>query len=194
MNSGINQSFLVRKLIHLITGLGFVVVADNSIKISLILGTLVISAVILDVTRNLVSWWNREFLSIFGKFLKEFEKQGKFTGASSLWIGLYFAYLIFPLNIFQISASVAVVADPFAALGGKIIPSPVIRMNRTMAGSVFFICVAVLLFTQYWNIPLIPAFFISILLGLVELYSSENIENFLITFGGTLIVYVYSLL
>ncbi len=194
MNSGITRAFVVRKLIHLITGLGFVVVARHSIKMSIWLGILVISAILLDVSRNLIPWWNIKFLSIFGKFLKEPEKQGKLAGATNLWTGLYLSFLVFPLNIFHIATSVVVVADPLAALGGRIIPSPFIRRTKTIMGSLIFLGIAVLLFTQYWNIPLIPAIFISILLGLIELYSWENVENIFLTFGGTLIVYLYFLL
>lgn len=193
MNSGITRAFIVRKLIHLITGSGIVVVAQHSVKFSVWLGIIVISTILLDVSRNFIPWWNIKFLSIFGKFLKESEKQGKLTGATCLWLGLCLSFLVFPLGIFRISNIVVVVADPFAALGGRIIPSPFIRRTKTLMGSAIFISVAVLLFTQYWNIPLIPAIFMSILLGLIELYSWENVENIFLTFGGTLIVYLYFL-
>lgn len=194
MNSGITRTFVVRKLIHLITGLGFVVVTQHSVKMSIWLGIMVISAILLDVSRHFIPWWNIKFLSIFGKFLKESEKQGKLAGATSLWMGLYLSFLVFPLNIFQISTSVVVIADPLAALGGRTIPSPFIRRTKTITGSAIFIGIAVLLFTQYWNIPLIPAVFISILLAVIELYSWENVENIFLTVGGTMIVYLYFLL
>jgi len=187
----ISFTFLLRKLIHLGSGLCLVCFARDTGWYSLLFGLLVSFTFILDLTRNFNLTWNRIFLRLFGGMLKESERNGKLLGATTLWLGLYLAYIIFPLPTFKIAASVAVLADATAAIGGRLIPRHPLREAKTLFGSLLFAGSCILLFNQYWNIPLLPTLLMSIILTIVELYSIEIIENINIIIGNSLLVYYY---
>jgi len=187
----ITFNFMVRKLIHLGTGLFWICFSRDTTWYALLFGLVVTFTIILDLGRNFSLTWNRIFLRFFGGMLKESERNGKLLGATTLWLGLYLAYLIFPMPTFKIAASVAVLADAAAAIGGKIIPRPYLRKSKTLFGSLVFAGSCILAFNQYWNIPLLPTLLMSIILTIVELYSIEIIENINIIMGNSLLVYLY---
>jgi dolichol kinase len=184
-------TFLLRKLIHLGTGLFLVCFARETGWCYLSFGLLVSFTIFLDLGRNFNSTWNSIFLRFFGGMLKKSERDGNLLGATTLWLGLYLAYIIFPLPTFKIAASVAVLADAAAAIGGKLIPRHHIREYKTLSGSLVFAASCILLFNQYWNIPLLPTLLMSIILTIVELYSIEIVENINIIIGNNLLVYLY---
>lgn len=190
----VSSAFILRKMIHLGSGLFLIYFAQKSFWYSLLFGILVLFTIILDLGRHFNSTWNRIFLRYFGQLLKDSERHGKWLGATSLWLGLYLSFIIFPLNNFKIAASVAVLADAVAAIGGKLAPCHYIRNSKTFVGSLLFVITAILLFGQYWNIPLLPAVLMSIILALIELYSPEVIENINITIGNSMLIYFYLLL
>ncbi|OGB61794.1 MAG: hypothetical protein A2Y94_05085 [Caldithrix sp. RBG_13_44_9] len=187
----VSSAFILRKMIHLGSGLFLIFFAQKSFWYFLLFGILVLFTIILDLGRNFNSAWNRIFLRFFGQMLKDSERHGKWLGATSLWLGLFLSFIIFPLNNFKIAASVAVLADAIAAIGGKLAPYHYIRNSKTFVGSLLFVITAILLFGQYWNIPLLPTVLMSIILALIELYSPEVIENINITIGNSLLIYFY---
>ena len=116
------------------------------------------------------------------------------TGATSLWVGMYFSFLLFPLDIFKIAASVVLIADAVAAIGGKIVPVGFKGNSKTVAGFILFMGTSILLFWQYWNIPLLPALIISIILSGIEWYSPELIENFILIASNSMLIFIYFLI
>jgi hypothetical protein len=190
----ISRSFLLRKIIHLGSGLVIIYFAEPTGRCYLLFTIFILFALILDSGRNFILPWNKIFLRLVGRLLKNSERKGKLTGATSLWLGMYLSFLLFPLNIFKIAASVVLIADPVAAIGGKIVSADSKGNTKTFTGFALFMGTAILLFWQYWNIPLLPASIISIILGVIELYSPEHIENFLLNVGNGILVFIYFLL
>jgi dolichol kinase len=194
MQKTVSLSFILRKMIHLGTGLFLIYLAEENFWYLLFFSLLVTLTTILDLARNFNLTWNGLFLCLFGRMLKESERNGKLLGATSLWLGLYLAYLIFPLSNFKIATSVAILADATAAIGGNLVPRHYIGKSKTLFGSVTFAVSCILLFRQYWNIPLLPTLLMSIILTVIELYSFEAIENINIIIGNSLLVYLYFLI
>jgi hypothetical protein len=168
--------------------------AEHTSNCYLLFSLFILATLILEVGRNFILPWNRIFLRLVGRLLKDSELRGKLTGATSLWLGMYFSFLLFPLPIFKIAASVVLIADPVAAIGGKIISAGSKGNAKTVTGFSIFMGTAILLFWQYWNIPLLPASIISIILGMIELYSPEQIENLVLNVGNSILIFTYFLL
>ncbi len=176
--------FYYRKSFHILSGLAFIWAASYLPHARLYLGLFILLTLFLDVARNYWSQWNSLFLKIFSPALKPAERSGKIAGATTLWVSLFLIYLLFPLRIFRISASVVVLADPFAAVIGKLVRSKKIVNGKSVAGSLGFFAVSFLVLWGYWNIPLIYVLLLSIILCVFELVSPEVMENFLISFGS----------
>ncbi len=143
---------------------------------------------LLDFGRNISTRWNEIFIQLFGRLLKPDEGRKQPAGATTLWTGLYLTFLIFPLPVFTVSGSIAVLADPLAAISGRAISSPKLKSGKTVAGSVTFLGLTFLLLWGYWNIPLYTSLFMSIILMITELLSPDLFENIILCLTGALLV------
>jgi dolichol kinase len=183
--------FAIRKLIHILSGSGFIWVALQLDSSHYILGIFVALVIIMDLSRNFIPTWNRLFLKIFRFYLKPSEMRGSLSGASTLWAGLYVVFLLFKEPIFILSAAVMVFADSLAGIIGKIIPLYTFPNSKSIGGSGIFLITSFLIFWQYGNIPLIPALLLSIISAAFELILKSNWENFLLGIGTALSVLIY---
>ncbi|NOQ96746.1 MAG: hypothetical protein GQ561_01145 [Calditrichae bacterium] len=188
-----NHYFYIRKGIHLVSGYMIIWISRYDNIAIYLLGLWVLTALLLDILRNYIIRWNKLFFRIFGKYLKPAEKHGRLTGASTLWLGLYLLYLIFPKDVFYPVAFVMVFSDALAALFGKNFAFYTFPNGKTIGGSMIFIFSTVLIF-RYANIPLILAFPIAILLSSVELFWRGSLENLAIGFGGALSLSILKIL
>ena len=184
-------SFAIRKLIHILSGSIFIWIALHMDSSHYFLGIIVLLTVIADLSRNFIPNWNRLFLKIFRFYLKPSELGGSFSGASSLWAGLYVIFIFFEEPIFILSAAVMVFADSLAGIIGKLIPLYRFSHSKSIGGSSIFIITSFLIFWQYGNIPLIPALLLSIISASIELMLKSNWENFLLGVGTALSVLIY---
>ncbi|MBN2364645.1 MAG: hypothetical protein EH225_00710 [Calditrichaeota bacterium] len=179
--------FLLRKLIHVLSGLLFIWIAGKYGS-KIILTSFILIVVLLDLGRKLNPAWNRFFLKLFRPLLKTEEVTLKPAGATMLWTGLFLTYILFPLNVFQASGMVAVLADPLGAIGGRFIPSPKIKTGKSVAGTVTFFIITLSILWGYWNIPLFHSLLLCIILSAVELYSPDIIENMVLSLAGAFVI------
>ena len=75
---------------------------------------------------------------------------------------------------------------------GKLVKSKKLFQEKTISGSLTFLLIALLIFWQYSNIPLIPSIFLAIILCLVELISPAIWENIFIVTGSALLMIVFN--
>jgi dolichol kinase len=190
MGKPVSPYFLLRKAIHITSGLVFLWLAAKP-HFTLYLGLFVLLAIILDMSRHYFAPWKHLFNQLFRHYLKNTERSESPAGATTLWSGLFVSLIIFPTESFLAAGSVAVVADPLAAIAGHLAPFGRLRSGKTVAGSLVFVFTAFLLLNRYWNIPLIHALIISILLGMAEIFIPARVENFLLCVGGALLVQIF---
>jgi dolichol kinase len=161
---------------------------DSSIYL---LGIFVSLALAMDLSRNFIPSWNRLFLKIFRFYLKPHEIQGNISGATTLWVGLYTIYLLFPKDIFMISAMVIIFSDSMAAIIGRMVPFHTFPNSKSIGGSIVFMITAVIITWQYGNIPLFHGFLLSIIWAVSELILISNLENFLLGLGIAVSLSIY---
>jgi dolichol kinase len=190
MGTPVSPYFILRKVIHITSGLVFLWLAVKP-HFALYIELFVLLAIILDVSRHYFEPWKHLFSQLFRNYLKDTEKSKSPAGATTLWSGLLVSLIIFPVGSFLAAGSIAVVADPLAAIAGRLTPFGRLRSGKTAAGSLVFVLTAFLLLNRYWNIPLIHALIISILLGIAEIFIPERLENFLLCVGGALLVEIF---
>ena len=184
--------FFLRKLIHIISGL-LLIWGCLSIQYSIyIVGGLMLLILLLEIFRYRLILWNKIYARLFKPLLTEKEKGSIFTGAVSLWLSIYLIYLLFPKKNFLISALIVVLADPMAAMVGKLAKSKKLFQEKTTLGSLTFLLITLLIIWQYSNIPLIPSIFLAIILCLVELISPAIWENIFIVTGSALLMIVFN--
>ena len=177
---GQGYSFIIRKLIHILSGSLFIWISMSVDSSIYLLGILVTLALAMDLSRNFIASWNRLFLKIFKFYLKPHEIKGNISGAATLWVGLYTILLLFPGDIFIISAMVMIYADSMAAIIGKMVPLYTFPNSRSMGGSIVFMITAVIITWQYGNIPLFHGLLLSIIWAVSELILVSTLENFLL--------------
>lgn len=185
-----NKNLFIRKGIHLISGYLIIWISRyEGIAIHL-LGSMAVFTLIVDLTRLRIRKLNAFIVSIFEPFLKPAEQQDHLTGASTLWIGLYFIYIIFPAEIFLPTARIMVISDTMAAVFGRIVPIYKFRNNKSIGGTLTFLfCTLIIL--QYANIPLIPGLLMAIILCTIEFFWKGSMENIVIGLTGSILLYVY---
>ena len=189
--SGKLYSFIIRKCIHILSGIIFIWLCIRLEKAVFWLGFFISLVIVCDVTRNFFPGWNRLFLKIFKYYLKPAEIQGNVTGATTLWAGLYLIFLLFPESIFLLSGLVMVLADSFAAIAGKMLPLYTFSSSKSLGGSLIFFLTAVVLSREYGNIPLLHSALLSIIWTAVEFGSKSNLENLLVGLGTGVSLLMY---
>ena len=190
----INFYFSLRKLIHILSGLLFIWCSSTCPRPRILLTVIILLILILDNARRFWHKWDKLFRKIFLPLLKDSESEGKLTGATTLWFSLYLIFILFPGTIFLPAALIIIFADPAGALVGKAIGKKSIYGEKTREGSLAFILISVVILWQYRNIPLIPAVFISIILGITEAVAPEKYENLFIAIEAALLLFIYSLI
>ncbi len=183
---------LFRKIIHVIAGSLFIYCATEFPSGRLVLAIVTSGVFLGDILRKRIPVWNTLFLSLFKQLLKSQEVTGKISGATTLMLGLYITYLIFPTDVFITSAGVVVLADPIAAVGGKWLNFIPIKHFKSIGGSILFFTVSLLMVQGYGNIPLIPALIITIILSVSELLIISRWENFILIVEGALLIHLVS--
>jgi dolichol kinase len=152
------------------------------------LGGIILILLFLEIFRFRLPIWKNIYENLFARFLTPEEKQSTFTGAISLWVSIYLIYLLFPIKIFLGVSLILVLADPLAALSGRMIRTSRIFQNKTILGSLVFFVISFLIILEYSNIPLILSLFLAIILCLIELYSPKIWENIFIGSAGAIIL------
>lgn len=186
---GSDVYFYLRKLIHLISGLLIVWYVVNRIAPILLLGICVFSIVLIDIFRIYIPTWNKYFITRLHPLLKDSEKRNNLTGASILWVSLYLAAIILPLDIFKVVAPIVAISDPLSAIAGKLLNKMPLRGTKTASGTIAFAIFTVIILMIVGNLPITINIILAILLAVIELYSPEQLENFSITFSAAFFYY-----
>jgi len=185
-----NKNIFFRKGIHLISGYIFIWISSYEGIAIHILGSMAFLTLLIDLSRLRINKLNTLILSTFGPLFKPVERREQLTGASTLWIGLYFIYLIFPAEIFTPAAWIMILSDGMAAVLGRIVPIHKFQNDKSIGGTItFFICT--LLILQYANIPLIPSLLMAIILSAIEFFWKGSLENIVIGLTGSILLFVF---
>jgi dolichol kinase len=185
-----NKNIFFRKGIHLISGYIFIWISSYEGTAIHILGSMAFLTLLIDLSRLRINKLNTLILSTFGPLFKPVERHEQLTGASTLWMGLYFIYLIFPAEIFTPAAWIMIISDGMAAVLGCIVPIHKFQNDKSIGGTTtFFICT--LLILQYANIPLIPSLLMAIILSTIEFFWKGSLENIVIGLTGSILLFVF---
>ena len=182
------KNFLLRKIIHIISGLILIWACLNLKNSKYYLAGAMIILLFLEVFRYRLPVWKDVYANLFTGLLTKAEKRSLVTGALTLWITIYLIFLVFTKEIFLVASLVLVLADPFAAISGRLIHTLKIYQNKTLLGSITFFSISWLIVWQYSNIPLILSPLLAIILCLIELYSSGKWENLFIGSASAIIL------
>ncbi len=187
----IGLPFIIRKLIHIITGgiiLLFIKISQHNF---LPLTIFVFITVSIDLARKYVSRLNEKFILVFSPLLKPEEKNGQISGATTLWLSLYLIWLLFPENIFFIAGMIIVFADPLCALMGKFSGKSTFYHSKTVMGSLTFFILSFLILWGIGNLPVLDSMVLSLSFMILELFSPSILENFIVTVGSAILMNIY---
>lgn len=174
---GLGREFQ-RKAIHFFTSLIPLVYYYLSItreQMLVICVTITIVFIFFDILRLLSKIIEQYFLMVFSKLLRKSEIEKKLTGATYLFIGLSLSILLFPKEIAVPAMLFLTLADPLAAVIGKIYRIKSI-FEKSLAGFLAFVMMAsavVLLWTNFGILGMIVAF----LAGIIELLPLKVNDN-----------------
>jgi dolichol kinase len=189
MSSLIFPVFFIRKMTHVLTGMVFMGFLLKFPEAGLFLGTATFLLFLLDLVRQFIPKWKLIFNKILSPMLKDQELRGQPTGATILWLSIFIVWLIFPENIFITSCMIAVVADPVAAMFGKLTRGKIFYKSASIPGSLaFFTCTAfIILF--FLTITVWKVLLTSLIITLIELTAHRTSENFVISISSAFILY-----
>jgi dolichol kinase len=174
------KNFLIRKVIHIFSGLILILACVTIQKSAYYLGGIMVMLLFLEILRFRLPIWKNIYENLFVRLLNPDEKQSLFTGAISLWITIYLIYVFFPAKVFLTASLILVLADPLAAFSGRVIQTHKIYQNKTLMGSLVFFVTGFILIWRYSNI-----------LCLIELYSPKIWENLFIGSAGAIILMLF---
>lgn len=193
-DGGVNKTktfkyFLIRKLIHFLSGIFSIALLGQFPSIAKELLLCVASLILIaDFLRRKGERWRAIFLSIFGKLLKSSEKEGQITGAATFMITVAILAFIFPYGIVTTSILILSISDPLASIAGKQTPIRKIRKEKTLAGSLIFFISCMIICYFWMPISTLSIIAVSLLITLIELMAPSVWENILIGLGSAMLL------
>ena len=179
----IPKNEIFRKILHILSTcipLSYLWIIQDKDIITHILGILTIVVFCVDLLRTSIPKINIYFDLYFGSMLRDYELNGKLTGATYLLFGYFLTVLFFPMEIAVCSMIFLSVGDSFAAIVGK--SFPIWRIGgKTLSGTLSGIFLSFLF--ALFVVPGLPIMVILIgaVFGMVvELFSDRLNDNFLI--------------
>jgi len=180
-NIGIRE--ISRKAIHIfniIIPLFHIYIFKNKIDMIIFLSTMVIFCFFIEIFRSQNSFISKFFEKYLSFMMRSFEKQGRLTGATWVFVGALITIILVPQPFFLLALFFLAFGDTLAALVGMKFPFIKIG-NKTLSGSLacFIMCLFVGLILDFeisLEIILVGAFTATI----VELISIKINDNILI--------------
>jgi len=136
-----------RKSIHLATTiipLAYISIIPQKEHIFLICLILSIGFLLADILRMFWKTAEKYFKMIFSALLRENELKSDLTGATYLFIGMTLAAFLFPKEIAVLVMLFLSIADPSAAITGKLAPIKKI-FNKSIGGFLGFLFCAIII-------------------------------------------------
>ena len=132
------------------------------------------------------------FKKIFGHVLRPYEIN-HLWGSSYMLIGFFFITLLFNKYIAIPAMLITSISDSLAAVFGMKYGQIKVINNKTLEGLLAFIISAyIILFLFLNNYPILLLYFISIIAGLIELFTPTKFDNISIPIGIAVILYIIS--
>ena len=147
---------------------------------------------ILDYLRKKNKWWKNTFHKLFDTLLKDSEKKGQITGATMFLITSAILSNTFPNRITEVSILILTFADPFASIVGNKISLKNIWRKKTLGGSLSFFVVSLLILNIYFHSNILYLVICALIVTIIELFSGEFLENFLIGFIAAILITLLS--
>ena len=127
---------IARKFIHLasvVIPLSYIYIINDLIVMLCILSFFVIFSFFIEILRTNHFKSSKIFLRLFGFMLRENEKKNKLTGATWVFLGALFTFILIPYPYSILALLFLSVGDTFAAIIG--ISFPFIKIgNKTLSG------------------------------------------------------------
>jgi dolichol kinase len=144
-------------LLHVATGfLGVAALVVPPVVVSAILGSLTLAAVVLELERRRHPALQAVLARTAGGMLRPEEERGV-TGATVLLVGYTATWALFPVAVAAAALAVTAVADPAAALAGRLAAPPGGGKTWTGSGAAFVAAVATLAVFGAWLLPAVAA-------------------------------------
>ena len=181
-----------RKSIHLATTLiplAYVSIIPKKEHVFLICVLLSIGFLTADLLRMYWKTAEKYFLKTFSVLLRENELENNLTGATYLFIGMTLSVFFFPKTIAVVVMLFLTLADPIAAIAGKMLP--IMRISSKSIGGFlgFFIC-ALIIVTIAFGFNL-SGLIIALATAIVELIPIKINDNLTIPIvSGYLIIFL----
>ena len=134
-----------------------------------------IGFLIADLLRMYWKTAGKYFFKIFSVLLREDELKNNLTGATYLFIGMTMAVFLFPKTIAVAVMLFLTVADPFAAVFGKMVPIRKI-FNKSIGGFLAFLFCAVLIVTVVFGFTY-SGLIVALVAALVEMIPIHINDN-----------------
>ncbi|MEJ2542926.1 MAG: hypothetical protein P8Y99_02560 [Calditrichaceae bacterium] len=167
-----------RKSIHIATTLiplAYISTIPKKEHIFLICVFMSIGFLVVDLMRLYWKTAEKYFLKIFSVLLREQELNNNLTGATYLFIGMTLAVLLFPKTIAITVMLFLTIADPSAAIIGKIVPIKKI-FNKSVGGFLGFLICAMIIVIIAFNFT-ITGLIVAFAAALVELIPMKLNDN-----------------
>ena len=185
---------LIRKLIHLsgvFVPVSFFYIPYGTIKILLGAGFLLFLTV--DVLRLKVGWVRRIFMSIFGRYMRDYENNG-ITGATTLAGSAFFVALVFPKEIAALVLFYTILSDGVASIVGQALGRRRIRDKKTLEGSLSFLAVSIIIAILYRGIPFWWRVSSALVATSIELLITKIDDNITIPVGTAIFLQILKIL
>ena len=185
---------IYRKLIHSTSSLIPLLYIFINFKVFIFI---IVSALIITLCINLnyTKYLSKIYIfkKIFGHVLRLYEINNLW-GSSYMLIGFCFITLIFNKYIAIPAMLITSISDSLAAVFGMKYGHIKVINNKTLEGLLAFIISAyIILFLSLNNHPPLMLYFISIIAGLIELFTPTKFDNISVPIGTAVILYIISL-
>lgn len=167
-----------RKTIHLTTSflpIAYYYLSVSREQILFICVFITIGFLIADLLRMFSKAIEKYFKKIFSKLLREPEIKNQLTGATYLFIGLTLSVILFPRHIAVPAMLFLTLADPFAAIIGKIYDLKKI-FNKSLGGFIAFFTMATIVVLLFTNLR-VYGILIAFLAAIVEILPLKINDN-----------------
>jgi len=179
----------VRKLLHISTILLLLALKNipRHLGISLLF-TLSFVAIAIEILRKSSPKFQKFFLALFGRALKDDERRGKITGATFLILSMTLTYLIFPFKIFFYSSLIAILVDGITPVITFVIFS---KTQKDRAHLLTFLISAIIVALVIDSgLPFLAKLISSVFISLIEYFNPPPDDNIYAEFLGAIIIYL----
>lgn len=196
MKSQITQTLkeeFIRKSIHLLSivvPIAYLFV-DKNVMLGIIAFGLLI-AVIVEWQRQKENGFSKFFYKWLGPLLRESEKS-KLTASTLLIIGSFFCVLLFPKNVAIFCLLTLIISDAFAALVGRSVGKHLLYSKKTWEGTLTFFSCTILIAIFTLKFPILVLICLSAIISVIELVSSNTIDNIVLPICSGIVVIVLDL-